>query len=104
MLERELLFLLKELMSAINQLDGIVDKKDIVEMDLGDLNSVQKFVDSFNEQNITLDILINNAGIMACPETRINQIWESQFAINQIGHFLLTNGLMDSMKKSEIPD
>ena len=86
---------------AINQLDGIVDKKDIVEMDLGDLNSVQKFVDSFNEQNITLDILINNAGIMACPETRINQVWESQFAINQIGHFLLTNGLMDSMKKSE---
>ena len=38
---------------------------------------------------------------MACPETRINEIWESQFAVNQIGHFLLTNGLMDSMKKSE---
>ena len=86
---------------AINQLDGILDKKDIAKMDLGDLNSVQKFVDSFNEQNITLDILINNAGIMACPETRINEIWESQFAINQIGHFLLANGLMDSMKKSE---
>ena len=86
---------------AIDQLHGVVDKADIVEMDLGDLNSVQNFANSFNEQNIALDILINNAGIMACPETRINKEWESQFAVNQIGHFLLTRELMDSMKKAK---
>ena len=86
---------------AIDQLHGVVDKADIVEMDLGDLNSVQNFANSFNEQNIALDILINNAGIMACPETRINKEWESQFAVNQIGHFLLTRELMNSMKRAK---
>ena len=35
---------------------------------------------------------------MACPETRVGNNWESQFAINHIGHFVLTNGLMDMMK------
>ena len=38
---------------------------------------------------------------MACPETRINGNWESQFAVNQIGHFLFTKELMDSMKNAK---
>ena len=86
---------------ATTQLEGVVAKKDIIEMDLADLNSVQDFVDSFKDQNMSLDILINNAGVMACPETRIGHGWESQFAINQIGHLLLTKGLMNSMKDAE---
>jgi NAD(P)-dependent dehydrogenase (short-subunit alcohol dehydrogenase family) len=86
---------------AIERLEGIISKQDIVEMDLGNLNSIQKFTDSFKEQNTPLDILINNAGIMACPETRISNGWESQFAINQVGHFLFTKELMDSMKDAK---
>ena len=86
---------------ATTQLEGVVAKEDIIEMDLADLNSVQSFVDSFKNQNMSLDILINNAGVMACPETRIGHGWESQFAINQIGHLLLTKGLMNSMKDAE---
>ena len=78
------------------ELKDVVPEEDIFEMDLADLNSVKKFTDSFHELNINLDILINNAGIMACPETRVGNAWESQFAVNHIGHHLLTKELMDS--------
>ena len=85
---------------AIKELDGIVDKDDIVEMDLADPNSVQQFVDNFTEKVSSLDILINNAGVMACPEMKTSQGWELQFAVNQIGHFVLTKGLLPSMQKA----
>ena len=73
---------------AVQNLEGIVSKENIVEMDLGNLNSVRKFTEDFKESFGKLDLLINNAGIMACPETRIGNGWESQFAVNHIGHFL----------------
>ena len=85
---------------AIKNLEGIVSKKNIVEMDLSDLNSVKNFTDGYKENFKKLDLLINNAGIMACPETRISNNWESQFAINHIGHFLLTRELMDLMAEN----
>ena len=86
---------------ANQNLNGIVSEDNVVEMDLGNLNSVKNFSDSFKENFNTLDLLINNAGIMACPETRIGNNWESQFAINHIGHFLLTNELINVMSNVE---
>ena len=86
---------------ATSNLEGIVPKDHIIEMDLSDLNSVKSFTDSFKESNNKLDLLINNAGIMAWPETRIGKNWESQFAINHIGHFLLTKELMSLMSDVE---
>ena len=86
---------------ALKNLDGIISENNIIKMDLGNLNSVQKFTNSFKENFNKLNLLINNAGIMACPETRIGNNWESQFAINHIGHFLLTNELMDNMADVE---
>ena len=86
---------------AIKELDGIVNKDDVVEMDLADPNSVQQFVDDFTEKVSSLDILINNAGVMACPEMRTSQGWELQFAVNQIGHFVLTKGLLPLMQKAD---
>ncbi len=83
---------------ASKNLKGIVPNKNIIHMDLADLNSVRKFTESINENFNKLDILINNAGIMACPETRIGNNWECQFAVNHIGHFLLTKNLMPMMK------
>jgi len=56
---------------AAQNLEGIVSKENIVEMDLGNLNSVKKFTEDFKESFEKLDLLINNAGVMACPETRI---------------------------------
>jgi len=86
---------------AFKNLNGIVSEDNIIKMDLSDLNSIKGFTDSFKENFSKLDLLINNAGIMACPETRIGNNWESQFAINHIGHFLLTNELMDMMEDVE---
>ena len=86
---------------AFKNLNGIVSEDNIIKMDLSDLNSVKEFTDSFKENFSKLDLLINNAGIMACPETRIGNNWESQFAVNHIGHFLLTNELMDMMADVE---
>ena len=82
---------------AIKNLEGIVPKENVIEMDLSDLNSVKNFTDGYKENFNRLDLLINNAGIMACPETRIGDNWESQIAINHFGHFLLTKELMDTM-------
>ncbi|MDX6328512.1 MAG: hypothetical protein QOI83_895 [Streptomycetaceae bacterium] len=40
-----------------------------------------------------LDVLVNNAGVMACPQTRTPQGWELQFSTNHLGHFALATGL-----------
>ena len=82
---------------AIKNLEGVVSKENVIEMDLSDLNSVKNFTDGYKENFNRLDLLINNAGIMACPETRIGDNWESQIAVNHFGHFLLTKELMDTM-------
>lgn len=70
-------------------------------MDLADIASVQIFATDFKNAHDTLDILINNAGIMACPEARVGNGWESQFGVNHIGHFALTTALMPLLTKTE---
>jgi NAD(P)-dependent dehydrogenase (short-subunit alcohol dehydrogenase family) len=66
-------------------------------LDLGDLDSVQGFAERFLASGRALDILINNAGVMAAPETRVGPGWESQFAINHLGHFALANRLWPAL-------
>lgn len=68
-------------------------------MDLGDIASVKKFAADFMQNHEKLDILINNAGIMACPLAHING-WEMQFGTNHMGHFALTNALMPALKNT----
>lgn len=60
------------------------------EMNLADFDSVRRFADNFLTEYRSLDFLINNAGIMACPERRCPQGYELQFSVNHLGHFLLT--------------
>ncbi len=86
---------------ALKELEGIIPKNNIIEMDLASPKSVQHFVDNFSTQVTQLDILINNAGVMACPEIRTPEGWELQFAVNQIGHFILTKGLLPLMQSAE---
>ncbi|MGW1890334.1 SDR family NAD(P)-dependent oxidoreductase [Streptomyces sp. NPDC002004] len=62
-------------------------------LDLADLESVRSFAGRFLETGRALDIVINNAGVMACPETRVGSGWEAHFAINHLGHFALVNHL-----------
>ena len=66
---------------------------EIDELDLADLDSVREFAERFLASGRNVDIVINNAGIMACPETRVGPGWEAQFATNHLGHFALVNRL-----------
>ncbi len=66
-------------------------------LDLSDLSMVRSFAASWLAQGLPLDILINNAAIMACPLTRSPQGWEAQFATNHLGHFALTNALLPAL-------
>ena len=62
---------------------------EIADLDLGNSRSVRTFADSFVKRGLPLDLLINNAGIMATPERRIMGDIESQFGTNHLGHMLL---------------
>jgi NAD(P)-dependent dehydrogenase (short-subunit alcohol dehydrogenase family) len=77
-------------------LDGL-GGVEVDELDLGDLDSVRGFAERFLATGRDLDILINNAAIMACPETRVGPGWEAQFATNHLGHFALTNLLWPAL-------
>ena len=74
-----------------------------LQMDLSDLASVRSFAAQMLEKESVLDLLINNAGIMACPETRVGNNWESQFAVNHLGHFVLTTSLLPSLLAANAP-
>ncbi|KAJ4777782.1 NAD(P)-binding Rossmann-fold superfamily protein [Rhynchospora pubera] len=75
-------------------------KIDVMELDLSSMVSVRKFASEFDASNIPLNILINNAGVMATPFSLSQDGWELQFATNHIGHFLLTNLLLEKMKST----
>ncbi|MFN0183485.1 MAG: oxidoreductase [Aquabacterium sp.] len=85
---------------AAAALAGMAGPVEMADMDLADLTSVRRFVSSVAEALPRLDLLINNAGIMACPETRIGPGWEAQFATNQLGHLALTLGLMRLLQRT----
>lgn len=67
----------------------------VARLDLVDLDSVAAFVADWDGP---LDLLINNAGVMALPQlTLTDRAWETQFATNHLGHFALTVGLHDAL-------
>lgn len=72
----------------------------VAALDLSDLATVRKFAADWIAEGKALDILINNAAIMACPLTRTAQGWEAQFATNHMGHFALTTALIPALKQA----
>lgn len=70
---------------------------EVDELDLADLASVRAYSERFLASGRRLDILLNNAGIMAVPESRVGDGWESQFATNHLGHYVLTNLLWPAL-------
>jgi len=82
---------------ALGSVDGDIE---IASMDLGDLTSVKKFAEDYVATGRQLDILINNAGIMACPLARVGPGWESQFGINHLGHMALAQTLLPALQKA----
>jgi NAD(P)-dependent dehydrogenase (short-subunit alcohol dehydrogenase family) len=78
---------------------GIVDSTSmenirVARLDLADRASIAAFVAAWEGP---LDVLINNAGVMAMPEEHTAEGWEMQFATNHLGHFALSVGLHDAL-------
>lgn len=70
---------------------------EVAALDLADLDSVRAFTQGFLASGRRLDLLINNAGVMARPLTLTAQGFESQVGINHLGHFALTVGLLPAL-------
>ncbi|MEY9964756.1 NAD(P)-dependent dehydrogenase (short-subunit alcohol dehydrogenase family) [Streptacidiphilus sp. MAP12-16] len=67
----------------------------VAPLDLSDQASIAAFVTAWEGP---LHILVDNAGVMATPETRTAEGWELQFATNHLGHFALTTGLRQALR------
>ena len=70
----------------------------VYQLELGDLASVRAFAAEVNRNHPKLQGLVNNAGVMRTPYGRTKDGFETQFGVNHLGHFLLTNLLLDGLK------
>jgi NAD(P)-dependent dehydrogenase (short-subunit alcohol dehydrogenase family) len=73
---------------------------EVMALDLGSLSSVRRFAAEFKAKHGQLHGLVNNAGVMSTPEGRTEDGFETQFGTNHLGHFLLTELLLDTLKAS----
>uniref|UniRef100_A0A8C4TI84 NADP-retinol dehydrogenase n=1 Tax=Erpetoichthys calabaricus TaxID=27687 RepID=A0A8C4TI84_ERPCA len=69
-------------------------------LDLASMKSISNFAKKINEEEERVDILINNAGVMRCPHWTTEDGFEMQFGVNHLGHFLLTNLLLEKINSS----
>ena len=71
-----------------------------VHLDLSSLDSVRATAESILESEARIDILVNNAGVFTASTNNSEDGYEPSFAVNHLGHFLLTNLLLDRIKAS----
>lgn len=72
----------------------------VTELDLSSLKSIRKCASHLLNTENKINILINNAGIMMCPESRTEDGFELQFGTNYLGHFLLSLLLLPKICQS----
>ncbi|KAH8890130.1 short-chain dehydrogenase/ reductase [Thozetella sp. PMI_491] len=89
---------------AVHQANAAVKTK-LLAVDLGSFKSVRAAAAEVNSWADVpyIDLLVNNAGIMGGPWRKTEDGFESQFAVNHLGHFLLTNLIMDKVLASKTP-
>lgn len=81
--------------------DGVPDARlSLVELDLGSLDSVQRAAEQTLGAHETIDLLVNNAGVMGIPESRTADGFEMQFGVDHLGHFALTARLLPALLKA----
>ncbi len=73
---------------------------EVMALDLADLASVRQFADTFSAHHDGLDLLINNAGVMAIPYQKTRDGFEMQFGTNHLGHFALTGRLLPLLQST----
>jgi hypothetical protein len=88
---------------AIERIKAVQPNASIESMtlDLASLDSVCHFAEAYKQKNKKLDILINNAGVMALPYAKTKDGFEMQFGTNHLGHFALTGLLLETLLASE---
>uniref|UniRef100_UPI00398F8C49 retinol dehydrogenase 13-like isoform X1 n=2 Tax=Pristiophorus japonicus TaxID=55135 RepID=UPI00398F8C49 len=69
-------------------------------LNLASLKSIREFAKKVTEEEENINVLINNAGIMRCPYWKTEDGFEMQIGVNHLGHFLLTNLLLEKLKNS----
>jgi NAD(P)-dependent dehydrogenase (short-subunit alcohol dehydrogenase family) len=87
-------------LAAANLAD--VPNTEVDELDLADLESVRAFAERRLADGRRIDLMVNSAGIMACPEARTGPGWELQFAVNHLGHFALVNRLLPLLREARV--
>lgn len=74
------------------------NKVELVEADLASLTSTRKGADALLAQGKKFDVIIANAGVMACPQGKTADGFETQFGTNHLGHFVFVNKLIPLLK------
>ncbi|UOQ92659.1 SDR family oxidoreductase [Halobacillus shinanisalinarum] len=77
------------------------DNLSLILCDLGSLESIRKATKEFKKHHQALDLLINNAGVVSIKKRVTQDGFESQLGVNHLGHFLLTNLLLDNLKAAD---
>ncbi|WP_256948798.1 oxidoreductase, partial [Halorubrum ezzemoulense] len=80
---------------------GLDGDLDVRECDLASLDSVEAFVEGLRDDYDAVDVLCNNAGVMAIPRSETEDGFETQFGVNHLGHFALTGRLFDLLDAAE---
>ena len=85
---------------AVKGLSDLRGSAEVLELDLGSLASVRHFASEFLGRHARLDGLVNNAGVMNTPKGTTVDGFETQLGTNHLGHFMLTELLLDRLKES----
>jgi len=80
---------------------GLDGDLDVRECDLASLDSVGSFAEGLNDDYDAVDVLCNNAGVMAIPRSETEDGFETQFGVNHLGHFALTGRLFDLLDAAD---
>ncbi|DBA88966.1 TPA: hypothetical protein ACH3X2_000192 [Trebouxia sp. C0005] len=92
---------LKDILGNSRSIQG---KVDLLQLDLNSLQSVRDCAADFLSKSKILNVLINNAGVMACPEGQTKEGFETQFGTNHVAHFLLFQLLKPALLASSTPE
>jgi NAD(P)-dependent dehydrogenase (short-subunit alcohol dehydrogenase family) len=91
--------------AALDQVRGVATgaEPELLAIDLADLSSIEHAATELAERTPRLDVLMNNAGVMALPLTRTADGFEAQFGTNHLGHFALTGRVLPLLGAADAP-